>query len=170
MYTTLNKIKSSSPCYKGWRTLLEGLGKTEADDEPLHFLDILRINGDGDAFWSLRAFSVKERQVFAIGASRQVQHLCPDFEHLLNMAEAFVLQTPVNGVSPPSLSELSDHSSSVSIAVKAAAAEVAWAAKVTAAKMAWAAEAAEAAWAARAGALPENVVKEACSYVESRIG
>lgn len=34
-YTTLNKIRAHSPCASGWEKLLNHLGKTKADDEPL---------------------------------------------------------------------------------------------------------------------------------------
>ena len=52
--TTLNRIRDASPCADGWRKLLEGLGKTEADDEPLSLVTILDINGLNDAIWALR--------------------------------------------------------------------------------------------------------------------
>jgi hypothetical protein len=43
--TTLNRIREHSPCRASWRELLVGLGKTEADDEPLPYADILRMVG-----------------------------------------------------------------------------------------------------------------------------
>ena len=51
MKTTLNKIKTHGPCLDGWRKLLRGLGKTEADTEPLAITTILDINGLADALW-----------------------------------------------------------------------------------------------------------------------
>lgn len=32
--TTLNAIRSASPCHDGWTKLLKHLGKTAADDAP----------------------------------------------------------------------------------------------------------------------------------------
>jgi len=55
MKTTLNKIRSHYPCADGWEKLLNSLGKTKADDEPLDLLVILVSNGLDDALWCLRA-------------------------------------------------------------------------------------------------------------------
>jgi hypothetical protein len=38
--TTLNRIYSQQPCVAGWRRGLVALGKTQADDEPLTFLEL----------------------------------------------------------------------------------------------------------------------------------
>ena len=38
--TTLNKIRAHGPCPEGWTKLLNTLGKTKADDEPLDMLTI----------------------------------------------------------------------------------------------------------------------------------
>ena len=53
--TTLNRIRTHSLCANGWETLLRGLGKTQADDEPLAYAEILRINGLDDALWCCRS-------------------------------------------------------------------------------------------------------------------
>lgn len=76
-FTTLNKIKIYSPCREGWRQLLEHLGKTDADDEPLYFLTILGSNGLDDALWCCRTTPEynKEWRLFAVWCARQVQHL-----------------------------------------------------------------------------------------------
>lgn len=55
METTLNAIAACGPCRDGWRTLLKGLGKAKADDEPLLLSTILDSNGLDDALWCLRA-------------------------------------------------------------------------------------------------------------------
>ncbi len=55
IYTTLNRIRAYLPCEDGWRKLLAGLGKTDADDEPLPYARIVEINGIGDALWACRA-------------------------------------------------------------------------------------------------------------------
>ena len=57
--TTLNEIRSCSPCEEGWRKLLKHLDKTEADDEPLELLTILNSNGLDDAAWCLRVPSLE---------------------------------------------------------------------------------------------------------------
>lgn len=56
--TTLNEIREHAPCKEGWEKLLSHLGKTKADDEPLHMLTILESNGLDDALWCLRAKSL----------------------------------------------------------------------------------------------------------------
>ena len=63
MKTTLQKIRKCNPCginrketpATGWWQLLDGLGKTQADDEPLSIVTILEITGIDDALWCLRA-------------------------------------------------------------------------------------------------------------------
>ena len=78
--TTLNRIKAHSPCQDGWRKLLKYLGKTEADNEPLPYSQIVESNGLNDALWCCRAepkYS-KEWRLFAVWCARQVQHLMKD--------------------------------------------------------------------------------------------
>jgi len=58
-YTTLNEIRELSPCRKRWEKLLSHLGKTQADDEPLHLVTILESNGISDAVWCLDAKSLE---------------------------------------------------------------------------------------------------------------
>jgi hypothetical protein len=45
--TTLNAIREHSPCASGWAKLLNTLGKTKADDDPLLLSAILESNGQG---------------------------------------------------------------------------------------------------------------------------
>ena len=52
--TTLNRIKSNSPCQEGWIKLLTFLNKTKADDEELDLLTILESNGSEDCIWAFR--------------------------------------------------------------------------------------------------------------------
>jgi len=54
MNTTLNKIRSKSPCADGWAKLLKHLGKPQTDDEPLSLITILDSNGLDDALWCLQ--------------------------------------------------------------------------------------------------------------------
>ena len=62
MNTTLNKIYAHNPCADGWKKLLESLGKTTADDEPLSVEYILDSNGLDDALWALRAVDGIDRE------------------------------------------------------------------------------------------------------------
>ena len=77
--TTLREIRAHSPCQYGWEKLLKHLGKTKADDEPLHLLTILESNGFGDATWCLRAASLDR-------LSRHFQAWCA--ESVLHLFEA----------------------------------------------------------------------------------
>ena len=77
---TLNRIRAHGPCESGWKKLLTGLGKTQADDEPLPFARIVEINGLDDALWCCRAEPqyAKEWRLFAVWCARHVEHLNPD--------------------------------------------------------------------------------------------
>ena len=90
-YTTLNKIRTHSPCAEGWTQLLKHLGKTKADDEPLALTTILDSNGIDDALWCLRACDgiEKDARLYAVWCARQVQHLMTDQRSLtaLDVAE-----------------------------------------------------------------------------------
>ena len=91
--TTLNRIRGHQPCASGWTKLLAGLGKTTADDEPLPYAEIVRINGLDDALWACRAEPQYERewQLYAVWCARQVQHLMTDPRSLaaLDVAERY---------------------------------------------------------------------------------
>ena len=78
--TTLNRIKAHHPCSEGWKELLEGLGKTRADDEPLPYERIVAINGIADALWACRAEPqyAREWRLYAVWCARQVEHLMAD--------------------------------------------------------------------------------------------
>ena len=78
--TTLNRIRARHPCEDGWRKLLAGLGKTEADDEPLPYARIVEINGLEDALWACRVEPqhTREWRLFAVWCARQVEHLMTD--------------------------------------------------------------------------------------------
>ena len=58
--TTLNTIRSHSPCSDGWATLLRSLGKTTADDTEVSLVQILDSNGIRDAIWALRCFDYRD--------------------------------------------------------------------------------------------------------------
>lgn len=78
--TTLNRIREHEPYVDGWNNLLTGLGKTKADDEPLPYSEIVRINGIDDALWACRAEPQHARtwRLFAVWCARRVQHLMQD--------------------------------------------------------------------------------------------
>ena len=80
MKTTLNKIRTKSPCSDRWTNLLRNLGKTKADDEPLSITTILESNGLDDALWCLRAVDgcQREMRLYAVDCARSVQHLMTD--------------------------------------------------------------------------------------------
>lgn len=140
--TTLNKIRSYSPCQDGWATLLKHLNKTKADDEPLNLLTILEANGLDDTLWCLRAVEGKDKEIrlFAVWCARQVQHLLKDERSLkaLDVAEKFAKGEASEG-------ELRAAYAASAYPARAAAAATAAAAAVTAAAYAYAAYAAYAA-------------------------
>jgi hypothetical protein len=78
--TTLNRIREHSLCQDSWEKLLAGLGKTEADDEPLPFAKILEINGLMYALWYCRTEPQydKEWRLLAVKYARHVEHLNTD--------------------------------------------------------------------------------------------
>jgi hypothetical protein len=91
MKTTLNAIRKHDPCVNGWKQLLQYLGKTEADDEPLLISKILESNGLDDALWCLRAVDGHEKEIrlLAVLYARKVQHLMTDSRSIaaLDVAE-----------------------------------------------------------------------------------
>jgi hypothetical protein len=80
LITTLLRVRARGPCPDGWGELLRGLGKTQADDAPLPYAEILRINGLNDALWACRAepqYSSHWR-LYGVGCARRVQQLMTD--------------------------------------------------------------------------------------------
>lgn len=93
MWTTLNAIRKHGPCKDGWGKLLQYLGRTQADNDPLPILTVLESNGLDDALWALRALEGHDREIrlFAVWCARQVQHLMSDYRSVeaLDVAERF---------------------------------------------------------------------------------
>jgi hypothetical protein len=91
--TTLERIQAHKPSPGYWRKLLAGLGKTEADDEPLPFAKIVEINGLDAALWCCRVEPqyAREWRLFAVWCARQVQHLMTDPRSIaaLDVAERY---------------------------------------------------------------------------------
>jgi hypothetical protein len=155
MMTTLNEIRKYLPCEDAWEKLLKGLGKTQSDDEPLLFSDILRINEFQDALWCLRAAPREydnKMRLFAVSVARHVQHLMKDQRSIdaLDVAEKYAKGEVTK-------EELSSAES---------AAKAAWAAAVAAEAAtraaAWAVAAEAATWrAAEASAVAARAAAEA---------
>ena len=80
IFTTLNKIREHQPCTCGWKKLLNYLGQTEADDEPLPLTIILESNGLDDCLWALRTVPEHDNlwRKYAVWCARQVEHLMDD--------------------------------------------------------------------------------------------
>ena len=72
MKTTLQSIKDKQPCSDGWKKLLNHLGKTSADEEPLDFSTILESNGIEDAVWCLCTLPYKDRCLFLMEVAYKV--------------------------------------------------------------------------------------------------
>jgi hypothetical protein len=72
MKTTLNVIKLKMPCKSSWIKLLESLGKTKADDEPISLIYILETLDIKDAIWCLRCFDYKDYCLFLADIAESV--------------------------------------------------------------------------------------------------
>ena len=150
MQTTLNKIKSHSPCEDGWKKLLNHLGKTEADDEPLELRTILESNGTDDTIWAFRAVEGKDKEIrlFSADCAEMVLHI-------------YEKQYPNDDIPRKAIQAARDYANGLISAEELAAAsaaawaawDAAWAASAAARAAwdaAWAASAASAAWDASA--------------------
>ncbi len=155
MNTTLNKIRSKSPCADGWAKLLKHLGKPQADDEPLSLITILDSNGLDDALWCLQAVDGHDREIrlYAVWCARQVQHLMTDKRSLdaLDVAERYA-----NGLATENELDIAGDAArgAAGAAAGDAARAAAWAvgaARVAARAAAWAVGAARVAARAAAG-------------------
>ena len=181
MKTTLNQIRAKSPCQSGWIKLLEYLGKTKADDEPLAIATILDSNGLDDALWCLQAVKGRDREIrlFGVWCARQVQHLMTDPRSIaaLDVAERFAngeaTQYELNAARADAARDASDAARdaasdaawAASAAASDAASAAASAAMAAASAAAWAAS--DAAWAASAAARAdqEKRLRELCAEV-----
>jgi hypothetical protein len=121
LYTTLNKIRAHHPCKDGWATLLAGLGKTEADDEPLPFAQIVEVNGLADALWATRSAPEhdKDWRLFAVWCARQVLVYTDDWRAVqaVNVAERYAYGM----ASMAQLCRAAAHAAAYGAAVRAAA-------------------------------------------------
>jgi hypothetical protein len=161
--TTLSRIRGHRPCQDGWENLLAGLGKTKADDEPVPYATILRINGLDDALWCCRAEPQHDREwrLMAVRFAREVQHLMHDPRSIaaLDVAERFArgeaTETELAAARDAAWDARAAAWDAASAAAWAAARAAAWDAASAAAwdaASAAAGDAGDAAWDARAAA------------------
>ena len=72
IYITLNEIRNNHPdgrpCKEGWTKLLQGLGKTEADDEPFPITFVMENNGLDDALWCVECLRGQDYAVYNLKA------------------------------------------------------------------------------------------------------
>jgi hypothetical protein len=86
IYTTLNKIRACKPCgikeddTTGFRKLLNFLGKTTSDDEPLKFSTILESSGIIDALWCLRSICPEYNREVRLFAADCAERVLPIWE------------------------------------------------------------------------------------------
>jgi len=150
--TTLNRIRAHSPCKDSWENLLKGLGKTQADNEPLAFATILEICGLDDALWAARAEPQYNWRLLAVFYGRRVQHLNSDprVSGCLDVAERYANGQATDEELTAAWAAASDAARDAA----RAAAGAAWAASDAAGDAAWDAVwvAVWVAWAARAAA------------------
>ena len=147
--TTLNRIRAAHPCANGWQKLLQHLGKTNADDDPLPFTAILESNGLEDALWCCQAEPqyAREWRLYAVWCARQVEYLMTDQRSLtaLSVAENYANGTASDG----ELAAARDAAWAAAWgAARDAARAAAWAAARDAARAAAWAAAGDAAWGA----------------------
>ena len=78
--TTLNAISNHGLSPSSWSKLLQHLGKTKADDDPLPLVTVLDLNGLDFALWCCRCMPQYNRlwRLFAVYCARRVQHLMTD--------------------------------------------------------------------------------------------
>jgi hypothetical protein len=77
LYTSLTEIKSFSPCSSGWKNILKGQGKTEADDVLFPLTDCLKSNSISDVCWLLgkRKIEIDIAIKFAKKCADSVSHI-----------------------------------------------------------------------------------------------
>ena len=161
--TTLNAIREHGPCADGWKKLLNHLGKTAADDEPLSLLTILDSNGLDDALWCLHAMPEhnKHWRLYAVWCARQVQHLMTDAR---SVAALDVAERHAHGTA--SDQELAAAGDAAGAAARDAAWDAAWdAARDAAWAAAWAASWVAAWDAARAAQTAR--LREVCAQIDA---
>jgi hypothetical protein len=179
MQTTLNKIKSHSPCgllepkntNLGWGKLLNHLGKTQSDDEVLELRTILESNGLDDTLWAFRAVEGKDKEIrlFAADCAEMVLPIYekeyPDDDRPRKAIQA-ARDYANELISVEQLAAARD-AAVAAWAAAGAARDAAWAAARDAARdAAWAAwAAARAAWAAARDAARDEIKSLLLKYI-----
>lgn len=75
IHTTLNEIRTHNVmCKSGWEKLLNHLGKTSADNEPLPLVTVLESNGVDDCYWCLRITPEFASEDISRTASRDAEY------------------------------------------------------------------------------------------------
>lgn len=82
IYTTLKLLKKNGACKDRYEHLLRQLGKNKADNEPISFVDLLRMNGLEYTLWAFRATLCWEEDVFTLVrlCAEMALHVLPAFE------------------------------------------------------------------------------------------
>jgi hypothetical protein len=77
LYTSLAEIKSFNPCACGWKDILKGQGKKEADDILFPLVDCLKSNSISDVCWLLgkRKVEIDIAVKFAKKCADSVSHI-----------------------------------------------------------------------------------------------
>ena len=77
LYTSLAEIKSFNPCPDGWKNILKGQGKKEADDVLFPLTDCLKSNSISDVCWLLgkRKIEIDIAIKFAKKCADSVSHI-----------------------------------------------------------------------------------------------
>ena len=140
--TTLAAIRAALPCESGWKKLLEALGKTKADSEPLDLLTVLNSNGLDDALWVM-SFAMPDARLarhFQAWCAEQVLHIFeavrPDDRRVRDQIEMLRRDDATKAERDAARDAAWDAAGDAA----GAARDAAWAAECAAA---WAAEAAE---------------------------
>lgn len=94
LITTLNRICAWCPCPEGWEEGLTAAGKSEPDDDPVSYEEILDAVGLESALWCCRAepqYEIFWRR-YAIWCARKVQDLAGDARSIaaLDTADRYV--------------------------------------------------------------------------------
>jgi hypothetical protein len=154
--TALSRIYACNPCLDGWKKGLQAAGKTQADDEPITYEQILDAVGLEDALWCCRAEPQRAHlwRLYAVWCARQVQHLMTDQRSIaaLDVAERHAkgeaTDDELNTAWAAAWDTAGDAAGAAAWAARAAAG-AAGAAGAAARAAAWAAgDAGDAAWAA----------------------
>ena len=91
LLTSLSEIKSFDPCCSGWKNILKGQGKTQADDVLFPLIDCLESNSTRDVLWLLgnRKKEIEIAVKFARDCADSVSHLKNDASYASSADAAY---------------------------------------------------------------------------------